>query len=69
MEGKEDLGVNSKSTAALNSVDSVDRKTLIIVNNVNVCQQKFNNRVDAWKAETTKGYGYMSTMSTQFIQY
>lgn len=47
MEGKEDLGVNSKSTAALNSVGSVDRKTLIIVNNVNVCQQKFNNRVDA----------------------
>lgn len=47
MEGKEDLGVNSKSTAALNSVDSVDRKTLIIVNNVNRCQQKLNNFVDA----------------------
>ena len=39
-KAKRDLGVNSKSTAAFRSVDIVDRKTLIIVNNVNVCQQK-----------------------------
>lgn len=47
MEDKEDLGVNNKSTETLNFVDSVNRKSLTAVNNVNRCQQKLNNFVDA----------------------